>query len=281
MTLEAYLSKHYSPSTVKSYLHSLKAYLQTKNPETASYSDVMAYLGKLRSRKNDISVDLYAIKSYYSYLVAIGARKDHPAASIILKDQKRKDIQLQDLFSTEELEMLLERSERYPILKHRNRLLMSLLIYQGLTAGEIKRLTLKNINLEKGNIYIEGSRKTNGRSLKLQSSQLYDLIQYIEKDRPILLKTTTEKLFIGKTGKPESGEGISYLVSTYQYLFPSRRLTSVTIRQSVIYNLLKSGKDLRWVQVFAGHKYSSTTEQYKQNEIEELKKEIIKLHPLG
>ena len=38
-----------------------------------------------------------------------------------------------------------------------------------------------------------------------------------------------------------------------------------------ITNLLKQGKDLRLVQAFAGHKYPSTTELYKQTEVELLK----------
>ena len=50
---------------------------------------------------------------------------------------------------------------------------------------------------------------------------------------------------------------------------------------SVITNLLKQGKDLRKVQTFAGHKYPSATERYKQSGIEELKQVIQKLHPLG
>ena len=52
------------------------------------------------------------------------------------------------------------------------------------------------------------------------------------------------------------------------------------IRQSVIAHLLKSGNDLRVVQVFAGHKRAAATEEYKQTGLEELKAVIDKLHPL-
>ncbi len=88
------------------------------------------------------------------------------------------------------------------------------------------------------------------------------LYKYIHDDRPKLLKMDTKTLIINKSGKPEKGEEISYLVSTQKGLFPMRKLNPRTIRQSVITNLLDAGHDLRKVQVFAGHRYPSSTEQY-------------------
>jgi integrase/recombinase XerD len=43
---------------------------------------------------------------------------------------------------------------------------------------------------------------------------------------------------------------------------------------------LKQHNDLRIVQSFAGHKYPSTTERYKQNDIEALQQQIKKHHPI-
>lgn len=106
-------------------------------------------------------------------------------------------------------------------------------------------------------------------------------MNYIEKDRKELVKVETEKLIISKLGSEENGEGISYLIETMQSRFPDRKLNPKTIRQSVIANLLKQGKGLRLVQAFAGQKYPSTTERYKQNYVEDLKREVLKYHPLG
>ena len=54
----------------------------------------------------------------------------------------------------------------------------------------------------------------------------------------------------------------------------------MTIRQSVITNLLKQNHDLRLVQVFAGHKNPSTIEKYKQADLEALKTAIKQYHPI-
>lgn len=289
MELIGYLNKHHAPSTVARYRREIESFFLSLeregiNPQVATYKDIMAYLGELRTKyKNGstINCSLAAIKRYYSYLNYIKVRKDHPGITIKLRDSKRGGIQLQDLFSTAELEKLLERKERYKLLENRNKIIVSLLIYQGLSNGEIKALELADVDLEQGTIEIKASRKANGRSLKLKSNQVLLFYKYINEDRPRLIRTNTNKLIVSKLGTAENGEGIGYLIETKRHLYPNRKLNAKTIRQSVITNLLKQGKDLRIVQVFAGHKYPSTTEKYKQTDTALLKKEVLKYHPLG
>lgn len=281
MELEQYLRERNAPGTVKRYLREIELFFSSvQTPQTANYNQIMAYLGKLRGKQNNINVSLSAIKRYYDYLMAVGLRQDHPAKSIRLRDKRSRDIQLQDLFKPEELELLLDRKERYPILKHRNQIIISLLIYQALTNGDITNLPLDAINLEAGTIHIKSGRRTNGRVLKLTSQQVFWLMNYLQNDRPKLIKTDTQKLIISKLGTEENGEGIGYIIETCRHLFPDRKLNAKTIRQSVITNLLKEGKDLRIVQTFAGHKYPSATEKYKQTHIEHLKQQVLKYHPL-
>lgn len=289
MELEQYLKQSLAPSTTKRYQREITLFFlslepQNIDPKTATYSQIMDYIGSLRkqnSKSQSIKCALAAIKKYYSFLVNTAERKDHPARSIRLRDRSSRDIQLQDLFSTEELEQLLERKERYSLLKNRNKIIISLLIYQALTTGEIKQLEIKDIHLEQGTIYIKPGRKTNRRTLKLQSKQVFWIMKYLGEDREKLLKISSQKLIISKLGTEETGEGIAYIIQTCRTLFKGRKLNPKTIRQSVITNLLKQGKDLRIVQAFAGHKYPSTTEQYKQTGVEELKTQILKYHPMG
>ena len=286
MNLESYLKERNATGTVKRYLREIELFSfsveqEKVNPEQASYSDIMNYLGKQRAKYNNIAPSLHAIKKYYSYLVFVGKRRDNPAKSIRLRDKRSRDIQLQDLFKAEELELLLNRKERYLLLKNRNKIIISLLIYQGLTNGDIVNLELKNINLEAGTVYIKSTIKTNSRSLKLQSKQVFWLMNYLTKDRSKLLKIESNNLIISSRGTAETGEGICYIIERLKHLFPERKLHAKTIRQSVITNLLKQGKDLRLVQAFAGHKYPSATEKYKQTQVEELKNQILKYHPLN
>jgi site-specific recombinase XerD len=94
-------------------------------------------------------------------------------------------------------------------------------------------------------------------------------------------RTDTDRLVLTLRGSAENGEGINYLIETFKPMFPERNLNARTIRQSVITNMLREGKDLRVVQVFAGHKKISSTEEYRQSGLEELQAAINKYHPLG
>lgn len=81
--------------------------------------------------------------------------------------------------------------------------------------------------------------------------------------------------------QPERGCGVHDVVKVYRKLYSTKSLTPLAIRQSVIANLLKAGKDIRAVQVFAGHRSPMTTERYQQTGIEELTAAVMKYHPLG
>ena len=260
--LKEYLKKHTAPSTADRYIREINRFFQASeriktDPKTANYTQIIAYIGERREqfqKSSSIGCTLHAIKHYYKYLVEIGERKDNPAQSIRLRDKRSREIQIQDLFTAEELEMLLDRKERYRILKNRNQLIISFLIYQGLANREIKNLKLKDIDLKEGKINVKPSGKNNGRILKLNAKQMYFLMSYLNEDRPKLIRFETDVLIISKVGTVETGEGIHYLIESSKHLFPSKNLNPVTIRQSVITNLLKSGNNLRIVQVFAGHK---------------------------
>jgi integrase/recombinase XerD len=287
MSLEDYLKKHYTASTVKVYLFEIKimiAYLTEEKAIAAHYMDIIDYVGYMRKKhKNPRTIGriLASIKVYYKYLIEDNQREDHPCKYLRLRDSKRKEVQLQDLFTKEELEMLLDRKERVPALKIRNQIILSLLIYQGLTLLDLVDLTVNDINLNKATVYIKAIAKTNARTLPLKPMQIMLFYAYLNEERPRLVKVNTDKLLITLRGTPEKEDTINYLIETFKPFFPGKNMNATIIRQSVITNLLKEGKDLRVVQVFAGHKNSSTTEQYKQTEVEGLKAAILKYHPLG
>ncbi len=283
--LKEYLADHYTTATARAYGREIALYLeQHPGASKYGYARILDYIGECRSKYSNpgtVNRILASVKVYYDWLCHSGQRRDHPAGSIRLRDNRHRDVQLQDLFKPEELERLLERKNRYADLLIRNQVVISLLIYQGLSIREMGGLRLVDVQLTEGTIYVHGTPRTNARTLPVKPRQIMLLHGYITKERPCLLKEKTDALILTKLGTAERGEGIHYLVSTYQDLFPDRSLTPQTIRQSVITNLLKQGHDLRVVQVFAGHKYPSATERYRQSQIEELKAAVQKYHPFG
>jgi len=278
ISLEDYLKENLQKSTVKNYLYEINKFtLLNRNTEHYNYKNIMEYVETIRKNYESASIIriLSALKKYYDYLVNTGIRKDNPARAIQLRDIRKKPIQLQDLFTDQELQKLLEpRKERYPLLAKRNQIIIGLLVHQALKIGEIIQIKTDDINLEKAQINITGTSQTNNRILPLKAEQILLFYNYLE-----YKKDSSNVFLINKLGSKITGEDINYLISTYQNQF-TKKLTSITIRQSVITNLLSKGNDLRMVQEFSGHKYLDTTEKYKQTGIKALQNAIEKHHPI-
>lgn len=271
-----YLRERHTKGTADRYVRSIVLMIDILGKETvqtARFRTITEYIEKLRAKKYSggfIQTELAGIKAYYKYLVKTGIREDNPARSINLNDRRSSDVQFQNLFAQHELESLLEREERYSLLKWRNKFIISLYIYQGLSTGEIASLTIHDIDTEQGTVFVRATTRSNSRLLPLKSKQAIYAERYIVFDRDSIMKEETDKLFIGKLGRAESGDGMQYLIECARALFPERKLNPKTIRQSVLVNLFKQGKGIKDVQIFAGHRYPSSTEKYKPSDLTEL-----------
>ncbi len=278
MSFTTYLhSLHHTPKSIISYEFIIKRYL-TENPNANDYGylEVFNYIKKIilgQYERKSFSLLQAGIKKYYNFLIKTGIRETHPCNSLFLK-QRRAPLIHQDLFSTNELALLLRRQERYKILKLRNRIIISLLIFQGLTLAELIRLKIKNLNLEAGTLHVAKSRTLNHRVMYLSPKQQDWIIQYIKRDRAQLInsKSPTQLLLLNKLGQPISSDVVQYLIETFRIIFPGRKLSAATIRQSVIANWLNICKiPLDQVQLLAGHKCMSTTLKYRK---EDMKKQV-------
>ena len=209
-SFESYLKRNYTNKTAKSYQHYIDMFLiQRPNAIKLSYMDIMDYLSEVKTKADNkpkrINVLLASIKVYYNYLIGIGKRTDHPCKSIKLR-QKHAPIQLQDLFTPTELETLMSRENRFVNLELRNKVIISLLIYQALTSAEVEQLTTDDIDLDNGTINIKGSKKQAGRVLDLRANQIRLIQSYIETSRANMIKVESNRLMINQRGCPDSDE---------------------------------------------------------------------------
>lgn len=295
-TLRNYLETKYSKSTLNSNLYNIKRftdYYDKKAPK-ATFKEVLQYIEHLRKNYNlhpkTLRHCLYGVKIYFNYLLETGQRNDHPCSELFLKDKIDKQIQVDTLYSPETLETFFEtyqiRKKKY--LENRNKIIISLLIYQALTVKEIAELEIQNINLEKCEIFIKASeeltaKSPQSRTLPLQAKQILLIYNYLEKDRVKLLqynnKKETETSFIlGQYGEKINPHGIGKMINETKP--KTEQIKPIKIRQSVIANFLKKENDTRIVQVFSGHRRASTTIQYKQTEFELLQNAVNNYHPI-
>lgn len=295
-TLRNYLETKYSKSTLASNLYNIKRftdYYDKKAPK-ATFKEVLSYIEHLRKNYNlnpkTLRHCLYGVKIYFNYLLETGQRKDHPCSELFLKDKIDKQIQVDNLYSAETLEKFFTsyQIKKKKYLENRNKIIISLLIYQALTVKEIAELQVEHINLEKCEIFIKASteptaKSPQSRTLPLQAKQILLIYNYLEKDRVKLLqynhkKETETNFILGQYGEKINPHGISKMINEQKP--KSEQIQPMKIRQSVIANLLKKENDTRIVQVFSGHRRASTTIQYKQTELEQLQQAVNNYHPI-
>ena len=303
MQLDEYLLQHYSHRGTQRYKNLIHQFVQWRGKEnipSTSYQYVVEYIGLLRQRDlhpKTIKLHLFAVKIYFRYLVTIGKRSDHPCEDLYLKDQINRAILVESLYSMETLEALYDHfetpedrrpgRERSEAIKKRDKIIVSLLIYQALTCLEIIELKIEDINLEEGTIRIRPNEHPNrrgnkGRALALKPKQILLFHEYLKKLRKELWKKQKPRhrvdyFILNESGLQFHGAGIHRLLTKCRK--PHERYTPMKIRQSVIVHLLKEKNDIRIVQEFAGHRRAGSTEAYKRTGLEELKASIEKLHP--
>lgn len=296
MTIREYLQKKYSKSTLNSNLYNIRRFTDYYGTRAwkATYKDVLHYIGYLRKNyglhPKTLRHCLYGVKIYFDYLLETGKRKDHPCSELYLKDKINRQIQVDNLYSPETLENYFEsyQVKRKRHLETRNKIIISLLVYQALTVNEIAALETGNINLDKAEVFIKGSseitsKSPKSRTLPLQAKQILLFYRYLKKDRAYLLSynklNPRETAFVlGQYGEKINPHGISRIINENRP--KSEQIQPMKIRQSVIANLLKKENDTRIVQVFSGHKRASTTVQYRQSELEQLQNAVNSYHPI-
>jgi site-specific recombinase XerD len=255
------------------------------------YADVLAYIQTFKQqgiKQKTQNTYIASIKKYLDHLVEQGVMSNNPAEHIKLQGTNQRN--LYTILSIEELEKFYY---QYPLnhVSHQrkvqefaarqNKIITGLLVWQGLRTEDLCRLTISDLKLREGKINIPGGRKTEKRILELRAHQVVDMMDFLYETRKEIMSHTKEsnQLFIGVAGS----SGIYSIMKSIvlQLKKQQSKLKNVKqIRASVITHWLKQ-YNLRKVQYMSGHRYISSTEKFKINDIEGLQEEVTKYHPIG
>ncbi len=297
MNYKAYLqSKGYSTRTIAGHLKNiamLEKWVENEAIEllNITYQDLLAYTKYLTQRgtgKSTISGYLNSIRHYYNHQLEENTITKNPATHLLIKGIKRKMVY--DVLNPLELEAVYHTFiTTLPVTKHplkdleyqRDTVMLGLLVYQGITAQELINLQPKDIQLRQGEIYIPGGRKSNERTLKLEAVQILDIQEYLLKTRIEILQANdkeSEQLFISIGWSDSLYPTLRKFTNSVRKQHP-RIQDLQQLRASVIVKWLKN-YNLRQVQYMAGHRYVSSTEKYKLNDLRDLQEDINKFHPV-
>ncbi len=266
-------------------------------PEETRYNDLLNFIDCCKQEgksKRNINRKLCSIRNYYNFLKKSNPTITNPALNLNVKGVKQK--LPSSIIGFAQLEELYQSFETNDNRSRRNKNILGLLIYQGVTTEELHRLEPNHLKLKQGKIHIPGNRKRNSRTLELKPVQILELHEYLTKTRLQILKGTTNPRPARKPAKIDkkrlkqqlfiSINGSGNIKNSLLHMFKAIRKTNPEIlhpkqiRASVITYWLKS-YNLRQVQYFAGHKYVSSTERYQLNNLDGLQSKLEKLHPLN
>lgn len=296
------LLKRYSSATIATTIRIVEYFLQWAakeniiEPEEISYQDAMAFMkwssGHGASQKT-IANYLNHVKKFYQFLISEKLVTENPVAHIRVQGIKRRVFydtltleQLQTLYHAypvtiqHEPGKIIPPQEKNILSRKRNKVILGLLVYQGLRVEEIAALRLQDLQLREGRITIHSQRRTAARTMRLESHQVYELMDYTGEVRTqfTAVHGNTDKLFI-QWRAGENFYGITQMMLKHLRKINPRIKNFEQIRASVITGWLKIF-DIRKVQYLAGHKYVGSTEDYKAGVIDELQNDVSRYHPI-
>lgn len=282
----------YSPSTINAYTLETGNFVKwcRKNSTTPSeidYKGCLKYIKHLNGKgtaKKTVNHRLGSVKHYLNYLIDEAHRVDNPIESTVVKGVKKttshnllEPEELEDLYYSFETENIKDAYHR--LTAQRNKVIIGLIVYQGLRTTDLANLKAEHLKLSKGRIYVPGTRKSNARELELKPWQIMEFVNYESQVKPAIQKRInnyTEQLFPINT---------RFTAITY-HIFKklkkqNRKVADIKqVRASVITGWLKQ-YNLRKVQYLAGHRYISSTERYLQDDLENLHEIVNTFHPIS
>lgn len=244
--------------------------------------------------KQLVNNKLRSIRNFYQYKKEMDPAVHNPALHLVIRGEYHRLPSRNLDYKT--LEKLYDKYHKKTLRDKRNRVILGLLIYQGITTGELQRMEPGHVQLKKGRIFIPGTRKTGSRYLQLQPQQILEIDNYLKKVRPGILKQTgkkrparkpdhikraliSERMFCSINGSEDLRSSLLHMFRNIKKDYPEIR-SAKQIRSSVITHWLKS-YNLREVQYMTGHKYVSSTERYQLGNLDKLQSQMEKFHPLN
>lgn len=297
MVYQEYLEQNnYSKSTIEHYLKRIGEFTAWSKKQGIKASEIdyktclryIKYLQQKRIQVQTINNNIVTLRNYFDYLIDVGFRPENPIEDVSVKGTVKRVLhnlldadELEDLYYSYETDSFNKyTNHRTKLTAKRNKIITGLIVYQGLNTTNLKSLLLEHLELYKGKIYVPSTRRNNSRTMELKSWQVLDLLEYINEIRPEIAKYNnihSEALLIPET---HFSDLLQRKIIQKQLRKINHKVTNVNhLRASVIVNWL-GRYNIRKVQYLAGHKYISSTESYKQNNLESLHEAVNEFHPM-
>ena len=287
----AYLAgeRRMSDLTARSYRRALDkaiAALRSECPEVRSWSDVgdqqmraiarELNFGKDAQKLSSSSVahDLYALGSFFDFMVMKGRLERSPASAVKAPRVKRA---LPRVLTMNEVEELLSVKPR-DAQGIRDLAMAELFFSSGLRLSELTALDLGDYRPGMREVMVRSGKGGKDRVVPVGSRAAQRISEYLEQ-RPSF-SPSCDALFVSRLGGRLTGRSVELALKRLASeagmsanVFPHK------LRHSFATELVEHGADLRSVQEMLGHTSLAATQIYTNLDFEHLKKVYSKAHP--
>jgi integrase/recombinase XerC len=217
---------------------------------------------------------LAATRSFFHFLIRERVVKRNPALEIRAPKAPKR---LPHTLDVDQMTQLLSQPAGSAI-EIRDLALMELFYSSGLRLAELTGLTLKDLELEAGQVRVLG--KGNKERLAPVGAPALRALRAWLGQRAGLTKPEQQAVFVGRHGAPLGARAVQLRVAARaraaglpQHLHPHM------FRHSFATHLLESSRDLRGVQELLGHANISTTQIYTHLDFQHLAQTYDQAHP--
>jgi site-specific recombinase XerD len=255
-TLNSYYTylkgKRYSKSTVETYTYLVADFIEFKQNKSISElnnRDVEVFIETVYLKRNySISTQRQFISALKLFVTFI----DNTSINNLELTRPKKSKILPTVLSQEEVLLLIQVTKN---LKHRA--IIALLYSAGLRIGELISLQLKDIDIERRQLFVRSGKGRKDRYVILADSFLPLLNNYFMTYKPSIYFVE------GPKNKPYSASSIRKFLHTSTKLSQiTKKVTPHTLRHSYATHLLENGIGLRYIQELLGHAKPETTMIY-------------------
>ena len=252
--LEDLQIRHYSPTTIRIYLHSIAEFARhfRQPPDQLGPEHIRQYQLFFMKEKQ-VSLSTYiqmvcALRFFYTHTLG----RKVPIDRIPFPRRERK---LPLILSREEAKAVLEAPRTF-----RDRALLAVLYGCGVRVSEVTQLKLTDIDARRHVVWVRQGKRRKDRQTLLSPKLLELLRAYWRVERP------QEWLFLSARGnRPLSAKTVFLACRrAAQRAGLAKPVSPHSFRHAFATHLLESGTNLRTIQILLGHAHLETTARYLQ-----------------
>jgi len=273
--------KKFSPHTIKAYRQDIQQFQDyfEENGLAVDKHTIRDYISVifLRTRnKATISRKIYALKSFYSYLMKHGKLAKNPFDAVSSPKNEKK---LPEILTENEMLAFLDKLPEESFLQVRNKAVFEFLYATGLRISELVNLRITDINFTEDMARVLGKGKKE-RIVPFNEHAKTILLNYLERAR-LQFKKPIDYIFLNAWGRKITERAIEQILhkSFMEMMESNKSVYPHLFRHSFATHLLQRGANLRVIQELLGHESLSTTEKYTNLNYSDLLNVYKKFHP--